>query len=227
MRGDRAEDGPSWTLFVLKVNSLFTLAKAVPARQSMAMPLSPLTRMRWRRRLRSAAALLLLAALAVAAWTGMPPSVTPVPLTHVIDGDSLTIRQDRDDTTIRLTGIDAVEYRQDCARADGSRWPCGREARSALEKIAGRGPLHCEFAAKDRYGRTLATCRTAAEPEGVDLAAEMVRQGWAVAADEAYMVEEAGAQAKRLGIWQGNFDRPADWRATHERPAGALAAPDA
>src|SRR3546814_8704483 len=33
----------------------------------------------------------------------------------------------------------------------------------------------CDLAAKDRYGRTLAACRTA--PGGVDLAAEMIRQG--------------------------------------------------
>lgn len=190
------------------------------------MPFSPLTRMRWRRRLRSIAALFLLAALAFAAWTGMPPSATIAPLVHVINGDSLTVRQEQDETTIRLTGIDAVEYRQDCARADGSRWPCGREARSALERLAGRGPLRCAFEAKDRYGRTLAACRTEAGSDGVDLGAEMVRQGWAVATGDAYMVEEAEAQAKRLGIWQGPFIVPADWRKTHERPARALAAPD-
>lgn len=199
----------------------------MPARQSVAMPLSPLSRMRWRRRLRSTAALLLLAALAFAAWSGMPPSATIVPLVHVIDGDSLTVRHDQGERTIRLTGIDAVEYRQDCARPDGSRWPCGQEARSALEQMAGRGPLHCEFAAKDRYGRTLAACRTKVDPDGIDLGAEMVRRGSAIATSDAYMVEEAEAQAKRRGIWQGEFVRPADWRALHERPAGAMAAPDA
>ena len=55
----------------------------------------------------------------------------------------------------------------------------------------------------------------------------MVRQGWAVATGDAYMVEEAEAQAKRLGIWQGPFIQPADWRRAHERPAGTLAVPDA
>ncbi|HEV2597427.1 thermonuclease family protein [Sphingopyxis sp.] len=191
----------------------------------MVESLSPLTRLRWRRRFRSLAALLLLAGLALFAWLWQPAPVAMVPLVHVIDGDSLTVRQQDKVLTIRLTGIDAVEYRQNCARG-AVRWLCGREARTALEKLAGRGPLHCEVAAKDRYDRTLATCRTAPYPDGVDLAAEMVRQGWAVATSDAYMAEEAEAQARRRGIWQGDFMRPENWRATHERPATALAPPD-
>ncbi|PQM28345.1 nuclease [Sphingopyxis lindanitolerans] len=191
------------------------------------MPLSIVTRLRWRRRLRSLVALVLLAGLAITAWFGLPATITIAPLLHVIDGDSLTVRQEQDAIAIRLTGIDAVEYRQDCARADGSRWPCGHEARSALERLAGRGPLHCEYAAKDRYGRTLASCRTQPDPGGIDLGAEMVRQGWAVATSDAYRIEEAEAQAKRRGIWQGRFARPADWRAAQSRPAAITASPDA
>jgi len=186
---------------------------------------SSLARLRWRRRFRSLLAILLLGGLALVAWAWLPAPAPAVPL-HVIDGDSLTVRQDDAPVTIRLTGIDAVEYRQDCARGT-TRWPCGREARTALEKLAGRGPLYCEVAAKDRYHRTLAACRTAPYPDGVNLGAEMVRQGWAVATSEAYMVEEAEAHAKRRGIWQGDFVRPENWRAMHERPSSALAPPDA
>lgn len=185
-----------------------------------------LARLRWRRRFRSLVALLLMTGLAFAAWTWLPAPVATLPLVHVIDGDSLTVRQDGAPLTIRLTGIDAVEYRQDCPRA-GARWACGREARTTLAKLVGRGPLHCELTAKDAYDRTLATCRTRPLPDGIDLGSEMVRQGWAIATVGAYMVEEAEAQAKRRGIWQEGFVRPADWRATHERPANALAPPDA
>ncbi|KTE00469.1 hypothetical protein ATE68_16235 [Sphingopyxis sp. H038] len=187
---------------------------------------SSLARLRWRRRFRSLLALLLLAGFAFVAWVWLPAPALTVPLVHVIDGDSLTVRQDDAPLTIRLTGIDAVEYRQDCARG-ATRWPCGREARTALEKLAGRGPLHCEVAAKDRYDRTLAACRTTAFPDGIDLGAEMTRLGWAVATSDAYMVEEAEAQAKRRGIWQGDFVRPENWRATHERSTTALTPPDA
>ena len=135
---------------------------------------SPLTRLRWRRRFRSLVALLLLGGLAYAAWVWLPAPVTTVPLVHVIDGDSLTVQHEDATLTIRLTGIDAVEYRQDCARGDASRWPCGREARTMLEKLAGRGPLYCEVAAKDHYDRTLAACRTRPFPDGIDLGAELV-----------------------------------------------------
>ncbi len=191
-----------------------------------AAPFS-LTRLRWRRRFRSLVALLLLCGMATAAWIWLPIPAHIVPLVHVIDGDSLTVRQSGASVTIRLTGIDAAEYRQDCARRDASRWPCGREARTALEKLAGRGPLHCEVAARDRYDRTLAACRTRPFPDGIDLGAEMVRLGWAVATSDAYLVEQADAQAQRRGIWHGEFVRPADWRAAHDRPSTALAAPDA
>lgn len=192
----------------------------------MVRGLPSLARLRWRRRFRTLAALVLLAIFAFAAWIWLPAPVTTVPLVHIIDGDSLTVRHDDAALAIRLTGIDAVEYRQDCARADASRRPCGREARTMLEKLAGGGPLHCEVAAKDRYDRTLAACRTRPFPDGVDLGAEMVRLGGAIATTDAYMVEEAEAQAKRRGIWQGDFVRPAEWRATHERTSAALAPPD-
>lgn len=193
----------------------------------MLRPRSPLARLRWRRRLRSLLALLLIAALAMIAWVWLPAPVHVVQPVHVIDGDSLTVRRDGGPVTIRLTGIDAAEYRQDCVRRDAGRWPCGRDARTALENLAGRGPLHCEVAAKDRYDRTLATCRTRPFPDGIDLGAEMVRLGWAVATSDAYIAEEAEAKAARRGIWQGSFVRPAEWRASHERPSTALTAPDA
>ncbi|MBL8651097.1 MAG: thermonuclease family protein [Sphingopyxis sp.] len=181
------------------------------------------TRLRWRRRLRSLAALSLLAAMAVALWVGQPVPPATVPFVHVIDGDSLTVTHGGAARTIRLTGLDAVEYRQDCARADGSRWPCGHDARAALVKLAGAGPLFCALAATDKYGRTLATCRTRPEPDGVDLSVEMVRQGWAVATDDVHLPGEGEAQSARRGIWQGDFDWPANWRMAHARTATALA----
>lgn len=189
------------------------------------MPLSSVTRMRWRRRLRSLVALLLLAGFAYVAWFAMPASVATVPLVHVIDGDSLRARIGDSPITVRLAGIDAVEYRQQCTRSDGSGWSCGHDARSALEKLAGRGPLHCELAGKDRYGRTLAACRTLPGRGGIDLGAEMVRLGWAISTDGNYPIEQAEAQAKRRGIWEGSFTSPAQWRTAHERTAPSPSVP--
>ena len=157
-----------------------------------------------------------IAALALLVWSRVPAMVATVPLVHVIDGDSLRVRQDGAELTLRLSGIDAVEYRQPCGDASES-WPCGREARAALEKLVGKGPLHCELGAKDAYRRTLATCRTRPFPDGTDLGAEMVRLGWAVSIDDAYALEQAEAEAKRRGIWRGDFAPPAEWRASHAR----------
>ena len=181
------------------------------------------TRLRWRRRIRSFGALLLLAAMAAALWLAQPMPAEAVPLVQVIDGDSLSVRHEGAARTIRLRGLDAVEYRQTCTRADGSGWACGQEARTALAGLAGRGPLFCTFAAKDKYRRTLAACRTRPEPEGVDLSAAMIRLGWAVATDDALLPEEGAAEGARRGIWAGDFERPADWRAAHARPAGVVA----
>src|SRR3546814_9667373 len=114
--------------------------------------------LRWKRRARSLVALLLLAGMAWAAWIWRPVPPVRLPLVHVIDGDSLTLQRDGETLMIRLTGLDAVEYRQDFARADGARWACGQEARGALTTLAGRGPLLVDLAAKDRYGRPLSPC---------------------------------------------------------------------
>src|SRR3546814_7959703 len=76
--------------------------------------------LRWKRRARSLVALLLLAGMAWAAWIWRPVPPVRLPLVHVIDGDSLTLQRDGETLMIRLTGLDAVEYRQDCARADRS-----------------------------------------------------------------------------------------------------------
>lgn len=186
---------------------------------------SLLTRAIWRRRLRVAAATLLLAGLTLAAWFWQPVPMASVPFVQVIDGDSLAVRSDDARLTIRLSGVDAVEYRQLCTRA-GKDWPCGWHARSALERLAEGGPLLCALSAKDRYGRTLATCRTAPVPNGLDLGGEMVRLGWAVAIGDSYIAEEWEARVARRGIWQGGFATPADWRAAQGRPAAALASPD-
>src|SRR3546814_20041178 len=107
----------------------------------------------WERCARSLVALLLLAGMAWAAWIWRPVPPVRLPLVHVIDGDSLTLQRDGETLMIRLTGLDAVEYRPDCARADGARWACGQEARGALTTLAGRGPPLCELAAQDRLDR--------------------------------------------------------------------------
>jgi endonuclease YncB( thermonuclease family) len=128
---------------------------------------------------------------------------------RVIDGDTIDIAGAR----IRLRGIDAPESNQTCTDSGNRAWRCGRAATHELiDHIAGR-PLKCESAGFDRYRRVLAVC---ALPDGSDVNAWMVRQGWALAYySAAYRSEEAQAHAAKRGIWAGSFMAPWEWRHRH------------
>src|SRR3546814_11967686 len=92
--------------------------------------------------------------MAWAAWIWRPVPPVRLPLVHVIDRDSLTLQRDGETLLIRLTGLDAVDSRQDCARAAGERWACGQEARGAPTTPAGRGPPPGDLADEERSRRT-------------------------------------------------------------------------
>jgi len=162
--------------------------------------------------------LLLIALLAIwgwLQWRESAPAAKPIEsgAARAMDGDSLRMGN----RTIRLAGIDSPELRQTCRTAGGGEWPCGREARDALAQLIAAGGLQCEERATDRYRRALAHCRTGAG----DVAEAMVRAGLALGArdprfDE-YPAAMAGARAARRGVWQGEHQHPADWRAAHPR----------
>jgi endonuclease YncB( thermonuclease family) len=127
----------------------------------------------------------------------------------VIDGDTIDVAGYR----IRLQGIDAPESNQTCTDAGSRAWLCGRAAtRELIDHLAGR-QLKCETSGLDRYRRVLAVC---ALPDGSDVNAWMVQQGWALAYySSAYRSEEAQAQAAKRGIWAGSFMPPWEWRHRH------------
>lgn len=133
---------------------------------------------------------------------------------RVVDGDTLLIGGQR----LRLVGLDAPELAQACSNADGSAWDCGAVARNRLRAILGAESVSCEFRRTDRYGRPLVTCRNAA---GQDAGAVLVTEGLAMAYG-GYTAEEAAARRDRVGIWQGRFENPEDWRRsrTAEESAG-------
>ena len=191
-----------------------------------------------RRRVLGAAGILAIVTGLGAWWTGLPSSLLPggPPLPRVIygpgtgtvggtvggtfmvraaviDGDTLSAAgTDR----LRLHGIDAPEADQICRR-DGRTYACGVRAREAMVAIIGSGALSCEGLGADRYGRRIVRCRNA---QGADIAAALVRQGWALAFrrfSDDYAGQEAAARAARQGLWAGSFDAPWDWRA-RQRP---------
>ncbi|MBB4015512.1 MULTISPECIES: thermonuclease family protein [Chelatococcus] len=122
----------------------------------------------------------------------------------VVDGDTLRLADGR---PLRLEGIDAPEIDQLCDKPSGP-YPCGRAARSALVRLVAGADVTCILDGKDRYGRLLGRCSVGEE----DVNASLVATGWAVASGR-YHAEEAAAREGRLGLWQGRFERPADWRA--------------
>ncbi len=124
----------------------------------------------------------------------------------VIDGDTLEVRGER----IRLHGIDAPENAQSC-EAGGKAWRCGQQASLALADRIGRLPVRCETFQRDRYGRVIAICRQGE----TNLNRWMVRNGWALAYrrySTDYVAAENEARQTELGIWQGRFVPPWDWR---------------
>ncbi|MES2749776.1 MAG: thermonuclease family protein [Pseudomonadota bacterium] len=130
----------------------------------------------------------------------------------VADGDTLTIAG----TRIRLVDIDAPELEQNCRDAEGRDWPCGRQASSQLHsRVRGRD-LTCQPKTLDRFGRTLATCTL---PDGSNVNAWMVQQGWAVTSGyaEVYGAEQAEAKSAKRGLWAGSFTPPRQWRDQHPR----------
>jgi endonuclease YncB( thermonuclease family) len=172
-----------------------------------------------RRNLRPTDLLLFFGVLFIAAAIGSkafwheaaPPRLTLS--VHVIDGDSLRTGTEE----IRLVGIDAPELRQTCRDGQGREWSCGRAAKARLAELIAHGDVACSPRGIDRYGRTLAVCSARNVP---DIGEVMVREGYAVnfAIDYGgYPVAEREAQSARSGIWQGDFERPKDWRRRHPR----------
>ena len=151
---------------------------------------------------------------------GERPANAMAAVGRVVDGDTLRL----DGRTYRLWGIDAPELIQVCYRG-GQGYACGREAAAYLrmllsaESVPGDGTpagepaqLVCEPRASDQYGRTAAQCRLGDK----DLAAEMVRAGWALMFARHgtdYAPEEDEAREARRGLWAGTFEMPWDWRA--------------
>jgi len=130
---------------------------------------------------------------------------------RIVDGDTIAL----DDQKIRLLGIDAPEMKQLCDDAEGNPWHCGARARDMLVGMltVAPSPVSCRITGQDRYKRLLGRCFAGAEDAGLDVQRALVRSGLAVAEYTGdYRIEEGLAQAGKLGLWSGRFDRPKDWR---------------
>lgn len=130
---------------------------------------------------------------------------------RVLDGDTVEVQGQR----IRLHGIDAPESAQTCSDGAGRSYRCGRAATDALAGLIGGGPVACQVLDRGRYGRLIAVCYR----NRVDLNGSMVAMGHALAYRQygtPYVAHENAARARRLGVWQGRFETPWDWRRSQD-----------
>jgi len=125
----------------------------------------------------------------------------------VIDGDTFEMHGKR----IRLHGIDAPESGQQCKGANGKTYRCGQMAAKQMSGYVSGQTVNCEILDKDRYGRFIARCLV----NGTDVNELLVKEGWALAYrqySKDYVRAEAKAKLDNIGLWQGQFVEPWDWR---------------
>lgn len=125
----------------------------------------------------------------------------------ITDGDTLRLLNEK----IRLDGIDAPESGQKCANKKGTSYDCGKLATEFLKTVIDQNIVRCETNSQDRYGRYIATCFL----NNTNLNEMMVLNGHALAYrqySKRYISAEKNAEDKEIGMWQGEFIVPWEWR---------------
>jgi endonuclease YncB( thermonuclease family) len=133
----------------------------------------------------------------------------------VVDGDTIKINSKK----IRLYGIDAPEKKQKCKKtyltisfmSFTKDYMCGEVSTEKLIKKINKQKLNCNILDVDRYKRLIGECFK----RNINLNSWMVSNGYAVAYrkySKKYVSDENNAKNNKLGIWQGKFEMPWDYR---------------
>lgn len=148
--------------------------------------------------------------------TSMGSSKIEIKLEHqfegvakVTDGDTIKIN----DKKVRLLYIDAPESSQTCMDADYNQYQCGIVAKEFLQKLTAEKIVKCFYEKFDKYGRYLAECFINDKSINNDL----VKNGMAVTyffdhINQEIAASEMQAKQNKIGIWQGAFEMPKDYR---------------
>jgi hypothetical protein len=113
---------------------------------------------------------------------------------------------------VRLSGIEAPVDGQSCVSANTRRWRCDESAKAALSNLLRRGRVTCDLSGSDESGNRIGTCRAGER----DIAAELVRSGHVFAVTglfASYGSLEREAREAKSGLWNGEPERPSDYRA--------------
>ena len=126
-----------------------------------------------------------------------------------LDGDSIKVGKKE----VRLFGLDAPEYKQQCLDQNNQEYSCGIISHEFLTKLATEKKVDCVYAEKDKYDRYLGKCFVGE----VSINEEIVKNGMAVIynfTESSDKMDELEKQAKasKIGIWQGSFELPKDYR---------------
>ncbi len=137
-----------------------------------------------------------------------PHAIAPAPeikryfKVKVRDAGTLEIEvPNAEPVVIRLDGIAARGADATCTREDGSVWPCGAKARTALMLFIRSRAVTCTLPPGGMGHEFAARCSVMNQ----DLATWLVRRGWATPtnAKEAGLAEALSqAKSERIGLWE-------------------------
>ena len=133
----------------------------------------------------------------------------------IIDGDTIYIGNNK----IRLHAIDAPEKKQTCKKpyltisvfSFTKSYLCGQVSTNKLTKKINNQIIKCKIKDVDRYSRLIGECYK----RNQNLNSWLVANGYAVAYrkySKKYVSDEISAKNEKLGIWQGKFEMPWNFR---------------
>ncbi len=136
-------------------------------------------------------------------------------IAFAVDGDSIKIDKTKN---IRLLEIDAPEFSQKCLDKNGYEYNCGEISSGFLHKLIDSKKITCKSPKKDIYKRYLAICYL----EEININQTIIKNGMAIIYDtktaSPQMIKlESEVKTTKLGIWQGAFLEPKEYRKKNKK----------
>lgn len=133
---------------------------------------------------------------------------------RVLDGDSIKVGNKE----VRLYGIDAPEFKQKCLNKNNEEYNCGLVSLNFLTKLINGKKVDCYYAQKDKYDRFLSNCYF----NNIFINEEIIKNGMAVIynfteSNQIMDNYEKHAKYNKIGIWQGSFELPKNYRKHNSR----------